>query len=62
VPEYISEFPSITDEQGETIRSRIGRLLHTIEGAPKSMKWKIRAKIGTRKIWYQEVAEKSDQF
>ena len=62
VPGYISEFPSITDEQGETIRSRMGRLLHTIENAPKSMKWKIRAKIGTRKIWYQEVAEKSEQY
>jgi hypothetical protein len=62
VPDYISEFPSITDEQGETIRSRIGSLLQTIEEAPKSMKWKIRAKIGTRRRWYQEVAEKTDQF
>lgn len=62
VPDYISEFPSITDEQGETIRSRIGSLLQTIEDAPKSLKWKIRAKIGTRRIWYQEVAEKSHQF
>ncbi len=62
VPDYISEFPSISEEQGEMIRSRIGSLLQAIEDAPKSMKWKIRAKIGTRRIWYQEVAEKSDQF
>lgn len=62
VPDYISEFPSITNEQGETIRSRIGSLLKTIEEVPKSMKWKIRAKIGTRRRWYQEVAEKTEQF
>lgn len=62
VADYISEFPSITAEEGDTIRGRIGDLLEAIEAAPKSMKWKLRAKIGTRKIWYQEVTEKSAQF
>ena len=37
-------------------------VLDAIEAAPKSMKWKLRAKIGTRRIWYQEVTEKSAQF
>ena len=40
----------------------IDDLLDLIEAAPKSMKWKVRAKVGTRKLWYQEVTEKSDQF
>jgi len=62
VPEYISEFPTIKEEQATVIRSRIDDLLQAIEDAPKSMKWKLRAKIGTKMLWYQEVAEKSEQF
>ncbi len=62
VPDYISEFPAITDEEGETIRARVSHLLDAIEAAPKSIKWQVRAKIGTRKLWYQEVTEKSAQF
>lgn len=62
VPEYIAEFPAITKEEGNTIRTRIDHLLGAIEAAPKSMGWKLRAKIGTRKLWYQEVTEKGAQF
>ncbi len=62
VEDYIAEFPSITAAEGDTIRGRIKDLLDAIEAAPKSMKWKLRAKIGTRRIWYQEVTEKSAQF
>ncbi len=62
VLDYILEFPTITEDEGNIIRSRIRSLLEAIEAAPKSMKWKLRAKIGTRKLWYQEVTEKSAQF
>jgi hypothetical protein len=37
-------------------------VLQAIEDAPKSMGWKIRSKIGTRKLWYQEVSEKTRQM
>ena len=59
---YILEFSAITEEEGAIIRSRIQELLDAIETEPKSIKWKLRSKIGTRKIWYQEVTEKSAQF
>ena len=62
VPDYIAEFPAIAEEEGGIIRSRIDEILRRIEDAPKSMKWKLRAKVGTRVIWYQEVTEKSRQF
>jgi hypothetical protein len=44
------------------IRSRIDELLRAIEDAPKTFGWKMRAKVGTRRRWYQEVSEKSAQF
>lgn len=62
VPDYISEFHAITSAEGEIIRSKVKQILDTIEAAPKSLKWKVRAKVGTRKLWYQEVTEKSAQF
>lgn len=62
VLDYIKEFPAITDTEAGIIRSRINDLLQAIEDVPKSMKWKMRAKVGTRMLWYQEVTEKSEQF
>ncbi len=62
VPDYIAEFSAITGAQGDVIRGRIDDLLARIEAVPKSIKWKLRAKIGTRRLWYQEVSEKADQF
>ena len=47
----------LTPQQRETIRQKAGQLLTVIEDAPKSGKWKGRAKVGTSKIWYNEVAD-----
>lgn len=62
LPNYLSEFSSISQKEGDVVRARAQELLDRIEEAPKTMAWKLRAKIGTRKLWYQEVSEKSDQF
>jgi hypothetical protein len=62
VVDFIPQFPAIGVDQAQLIRARIADLLARIEAAPKSMKWKLRAKVGTRVLWYQEVSEKSRQF
>jgi hypothetical protein len=62
VIDYLPEFPAIDETGAETIRIRIEGLINDIEEAPKSMKWKLRAKVGTRRRWYQEVSEKGDVF
>lgn len=61
-PEYLGEFPSIRDDQRSLIQNRINELLEAIETAPKTLGWRMRAKVGTRKRWYQEVSEKSQQY
>jgi hypothetical protein len=48
---------TLTPQDLETILSRIQSLLSWIEKEPKSMKWKMREKIGTKKLWYAEVEE-----
>jgi hypothetical protein len=47
----------LSDEDRITIDSRINKLLEAIEQEPKSLKWKLRAKIGNRKKWYEDVEE-----
>ena len=62
VPEYLGEFPSMREDQRAVAVKRIDALLTAIEKAPKTFGWKMRAKIGPRARWYQEVSEKSKQF
>jgi len=62
VPDYIKDFPAITEGDAHVIRSKVNDLLQAIDDAPKPMKWKMRAKVGTKMRWYQEVTEKSEQF
>lgn len=52
----------LSPEQAQTVGGRIDALKRAIEEEPKTGKWKMRARIGPRKRWYQEVAEKSATF
>lgn len=57
-----TEHGSLNSEQWEVVGSRIEELQRLIEEEPKTRRWKIRARIGPRVKWYQEVAEKSATF
>jgi hypothetical protein len=45
----------ITDKERSDINEKISALLNRIETEPKSFGWKMRAKIGTKKQWYNHV-------
>lgn len=53
----IERYPVIPAPMAENVRARVGALRATIEETPKTAKWKIRARMGTRVRWYEEVAE-----
>lgn len=44
-------------EQQQMVESRARELMSIIEGQPKSSKWKMRARIGTKMKWYNDVEE-----
>jgi hypothetical protein len=54
---YMETIPELTDEQRATVTARIDDLWGRVEAAPKSLKWKMRARVGPSRKWYQEVGE-----
>jgi len=51
----LASLPERDLDQGEKeiVKARAERLRQVIEGAPKSFKWKMRARIGERSVWYE---------
>lgn len=49
--------PGLTSELAEGVRTQIDTLRSRLANAPKSRRWRMRAKIGTRKRWYEQVEE-----
>jgi hypothetical protein len=47
----------LDDESRAVIAERIDVLAGAIEAAPKSRRWKLRARVGERKRWYEEPEE-----
>jgi hypothetical protein len=46
-----------SDDERMLIAERIERLWGLIEGTPKTVKWKLRDRVGDRKQWYEEPEE-----
>jgi hypothetical protein len=57
IKEAMSDVKALTDGERGLIAEKADALLKIIEDAPKSDKWKGRAKTGTSKPWYKEVAD-----
>jgi hypothetical protein len=47
----------LSQEDRDVIATRLQRLDDEIEAAPKSAKWKMRAKVGDRVRWYEDPDE-----
>jgi hypothetical protein len=55
--ETLPRYAQLSDEDRRVVAERIDRLQHHIDEAPKSAKWKIRAAIGERVKWYEDVED-----
>jgi hypothetical protein len=52
VPEYAAGL-GLDEEQKKRVLARAEALRNSIEAAPKSMGWRMRARVGDRKKWYE---------
>ena len=57
VKDALGSVSILTNDHRAVVYSTADRILLDIENAPKSDKWKGRAKVGTKKSWYNEVSD-----
>ena len=50
-------YPQLTDEQKAKVESQVKDAMARLEAEPKSMGWKLRARVGDRVKWYKDVDE-----
>ena len=59
VTRYAETFSAINEEDKKDVTKKIGSLLDRVEKQPKSLKWKMRARVGDSKVWYRSVEERA---
>ena len=57
VKSLLGDYDALSSDDQDVIRVRLDELLDMIEKEPKSVGWKIRSKVGTKKQWYNDVEE-----
>jgi len=57
IKSLLGEYDALSADDRAVISARIDELLEMIEKEPKSLSWKLRAKVGTKKQWYNDVEE-----
>jgi hypothetical protein len=57
VKQMAMSYEALGDDEKRRVTEQVDAALARIEGEPKSMGWKVRARIGDRKKWYREVGE-----
>lgn len=54
---HASQWRTLSDEQGRAIERKTDALRRAIDEAPKTAKWKLRSRIGTKVRWYEIVED-----
>ncbi len=57
IKQFMDKYPTLTAEDKKVVSERIDKLQAIIEGTPKTLQWKLRAKVGPAKRWYNAVEE-----
>ena len=57
VKTYAHDIATLNSEQTVRVNQQVDKLLTLLDDMPKSRKWKLRSKVGTKKRWYNEIGE-----
>ena len=57
ISEYATSLQGLKEDDCSDVLSKIDQLRSAIESSPKSLGWKMRAKVGAGKKWYEDVEE-----
>jgi len=53
--EFLPNYSTLIEDDRKTVNERVSRIIERMEKEPKSLRWKIREKQGTKKKWYRDV-------
>jgi hypothetical protein len=57
IADYTSVYDVLTENDIKIVNDRINRILRYLVEQPKSLSWKLRARIGPEKKWYNDVED-----
>jgi hypothetical protein len=57
ITDSLTGYPALPADAAGRVRDRLGRLDDAIEQAPKTQRWKLRARVGSRVKWYEDVED-----
>ena len=57
IKDYLKGVPFVSQEDKAIVDGRLDEVLRRIEAEPKSLGWKMRAKVGTKTLWYTEAED-----
>ncbi len=57
VRDYLKGHQALSQQDADLVSGRIDALVKKVEAAPKSLKWRMRARLGTRTSWYTEAED-----
>jgi hypothetical protein len=57
IADSLQQYPALPASTAATVRDRVAELRDAIERAPKTQRWKLRARVGDRVKWYEHVEE-----
>jgi len=57
VKNFLPNYQVLKQDDRDDVSSKIDKVLTVLKESPKSMKWRMRARIGPSKQWYREVEE-----
>ena len=60
VEQMASSYQALEEGEKQRVAEQVDAALTRIDGEPKSIGWKMRAKVGDRKKWYRDVGELAD--
>jgi hypothetical protein len=61
VKQMAASYTALSGHEGRRVAEQVDAALARIEREPKSVTWKVRAKIGDRKKWYRDVGELAEK-
>ena len=57
VQEFLEKYPQLGPDDRSDVSGKVDTLLKVIDDQEKTMSWRLRAKIGTKRKWYADVEE-----